>query len=88
MSSSDEYEGENSPQDAVCKQLQFVKLFKKYRVLLDKSQIPSVKAEKAKAATDLLAEWCRLEAVIMTVPQLMKEISKMKFSGRQNCTTM
>lgn len=60
------------------KQLAFVLILKNYKVLLDKSQVPAVKAKKQAALAEMSKELKLINGVDVTTAQLSKKINNMK----------
>ena len=63
---------------AECKQSIFVKLVKQHQVLLMKSQLPKIKAEKECALKQMAVEYLRATGTSLTDKQLMKKLNNMK----------
>lgn len=57
---------------------QFVDLISKYKVVLNKSQVPKIKAEKEKAVAEMVKEYGKLFGKEISIKQLQKKIHNMK----------
>jgi hypothetical protein len=66
-------------------QLQFMVILKKYPVLLNKSQVPIIKARKEQAVKDAIKEINSTLALGLDEKSLMKKVSRMKGSVRTKC---
>ena len=76
--SSDSQQDEDISVTQECKQSVFVKLVKNHEVVLTKSQLPKIKAEKECALRGMAAEYRRATGISLTDKQLMKKINNMK----------
>ena len=76
MSASEDESSEAPSNDQAS--VAFVKLLNKYPVLLNKSQIPSIKEAKGKAVTAFLTECNTLEGMALDKKALFKRINNMK----------
>lgn len=59
-------------------QAKFVELLENYKVVLQKSQVPTIKKAKENALMKLQAEWQALSGKAIGVKQLSKRINNMK----------
>lgn len=87
MSSLSEEEEIERVENGECddKQLAFITMLKDYKVLLSKSQVPSVKEKKAKATTEFLAALQEKLMLTYTKATLSKKISRMKTDVKNKC---
>ena len=83
MDSSDSESDQEQDQQVEDKQQYFVKLLKKNPVLLNKSQVPSIKQAKSKAAAEVLKALEKNLALQMTEKALMKKVNNMKTKLRE-----
>ena len=65
------------------KQMCFVILLKEHKVLLEKSQVPAVKAAKQKALRVMLCSYQQNTGVALSEKQLMKKINNVKTELRK-----
>lgn len=75
---SENEESDSSDEEIKDKQLIFVHKLKEHKIVLNKSQVPQVKAEKEAALTVLVQQYRDIFNVSLTTKQLSKKISNMK----------
>lgn len=59
-------------------QLKFVELLQKYKVVLEKSQVPTMKKAKENPLIKLQAEWKVVHGKAISVKQLSKKVNNIK----------
>ena len=75
---SENEESDSSDEEIKDKRLIFVHKLKEHKIVLNKSQVPQVKAEKEAALTVLVQQYKDIFNVSLTTKQLSKKISNMK----------
>lgn len=78
FSENEEFDSSASDEEIKDKQLIFVHKLKEHKIVLNKSQVPQVKAEKEAALTVLVQQYRDIFNVSLTTKQLAKKISNMK----------
>lgn len=64
-------------------QVKFVELLQNYKVVLEKSQVPTIKKAKENALIKLQTEWQAVSGKVISVKQLSKKINNMKTKIKQ-----
>ena len=72
------YKTGNASATMESKQLTFMNLVKTHKILLTKSQIPKIKAEKQVALSKMITEYKQSTGSVLTEKQVMKKINNMK----------